>query len=93
VSKLDYWPMALSEARTNVREAHADWRSSNYFGAVSHLWSCHERCQECLMDDAPVLVREVLAAMMLHDDELVEHWSRELSEYLKQDPTKRQVWR
>ena len=88
-TKLDYWPYAMSEARTCAREAYEDWRAGSAWGAVNNLWACNDRCQECLLDDAQVIIREALAAMVAGDADAVAHWFMELGEYLKQDPTRR----
>jgi len=86
MNKTDYWPIAMAAAQSHVQEARQDWRAGNYWGATANLWSCSNRCRECLLEDAPIIIQETLAAMMARDDEAVDHWCNELSEYMKQMP-------
>lgn len=78
-----YWPIALAEARQSVTEAQDNWRAGNHWGAVSNLFVVLDRCERILKEEAPLLVQDVLTAMLAGDSGDVERACRELAEYCR----------
>ena len=75
--------VARGWALSSVAEACDNWRAGNWYGAVAAVWHVDDTCRRGGFDCAPVLLRELMTAMLERDGEQVAHCRLELEVYLR----------